>query len=787
MNELLQSIRSLLRAPVITATAVLTLAVAIAANVTVFSAANGLLLEELPFADPERLVVLSGTAPHQSQLPLSLPDFFDFEERSSSYEQLAAFRGMGYIYGDPEGARWVGVLEVTADIFEVLGIQPIAGRGFTTQEEIAGERVAVIGEHIWKERGARPLGANDAIRLDGASYRVIGIMPIDFRLPSASASDIWVPIGRTEHLMDRGNHSNTLGLGRLRPEATVEGAAAELEGIAAALANEYPNTNVGLGASVVSLEDELHRDYRPAILVLWGAVFLVLLIACANVTNLLLVRTEGRKREMAIRSALGATRGRMIRQLLSDGIVLAISGAALGLFLSVAAVDALRRIDDNRVMQEQIAIDGRVVLFAVGLSLFAGILAGIIPALRHFEGALIGRGSLLGQRDGSARMSRAMVAAQIGLALALTTGAALTVVSFAKLAKVDGGFDPRGVVQAGLTLPAHRDPAANLQTWQRLLERAQAMPGVEAAALSNPFPLTGSRSTTNVGLDGIAEPLPGQDSISIPFQIITSDYFRVLRTKVLEGRGFRRGDEGTPVAMVNRALGDRFWPGEEVVGKRIRVGDEWRTIVGVVESTRAHQIHAEPEATMYLLWDGEPTMGFNLAVRASNGAAESLVAPMRDLIRETDRDLPLDGIDTMDQLVGRSALRFRLLAGMLSAFSAVALLLATFGTWGVTAWSVARRTREIGIRMAMGADRKRIFTQLLAEGAVTAGIGIAVGIALAIPLALSLRSLLFGIEPADPAIALTSIALLGTATILAIALPVHRATRVDPNVALREE
>ncbi len=788
LHDLRFALRSLRRTPLIAASAVVTLAIAVAANATIFSAINGLLLEPLPFAAPERLAIAWQVAPHDDRLPFSVPDFFDVRERATSFASLAAFRSEWSVLGDESGARHVDALQVTPNFLDVLGLRPQDGRMFTAREDRAAERVALVGTHLWQEMGGGPLRADATIRLQGETYRVIGIVPMEFRLPSAGSSDVLVPLGTWSGIAVRGNHSNTLVVGRLRDGVTIDAARAELRGIAAALATEHPSTNRDTGVGIASIESELTRDFRAPLLVLWTAVTLVLLIACANVANLLFVRTESRARDLAVQSALGASRGRIVRRLLAESILLAAGGAILGLVVSVWTIEILRNLDFNRVIASQIELDARVAAYTCLIALAAGMISGLVPALRHFEGALIGRGGILGSRGGSSRISRAFVAAQVALALALTTAAALMIASFANLIGVHPGFETEGIVTFDLSLPEARfgdEPEAARQAWLEILEQTRELPGVEGAALASPFPLTNSSSATSLSVEGVEE------HVSVGFERITAGYFDLMGVRLLRGRGYTEGDDGTHVLVVDRTFAERFWPGEDPIGKRVRItggGAEapWRTVIGITDPIRDQAIHRAPEAMMFLLWsEGGPT-GFTLAVR-TRGDAASVVPAVREIVRSVDPEIPLDQIRTIEQLVDEAAMSFRLPATMLSIFSAVALFLAALGTWAVTAWSVARRTREIGVRRALGADRSRIFRQLLREGAITALAGVATGLALAIPLALSMRSMLFGVEPADPRVVAAVALLLGISVLAAVALPARRATRVDPSVALREE
>lgn len=789
IQSILRAIRSLRHHPLISISAVFTLAIAIAANTTIFSGINGLLLAPPPFASADRLVVIWQTAPHDDQLPFSVPDYLDVRERSRSFTSLAAYRSEWSVLGGAEGSRHVDALQVTPNFFEVLGMQPSAGRVFTEREDLAQERVALVGEHLWREMGGGPVEQDATLRLQGRTYRVIGLIPMEFRLPSAGSSDVIVPLGTWPGITSRGSHSNTLAIGRLREGVTAATARAELESIAADLSREHPSTNRDTGIGMAALEAELTREFRPALLVLWAAVTLVLLLACANVANLLLVRTESRRHDLAVQSALGASRGRIMGQLLGEAFLISAAGAALGLLISVWTIDMMSSLDLNRVIASRIVLDLRVALYACTLALIGALLSGAVPALRHFDGALIGRDALLAARGGSSRISRWFVSAQVGLALALTIAAALMISSFSNLIRVDLGFDPDRVVELSLSLPAAQyaeRPEAAGAAWLQILERTRALPGVESAALASPFPLTNSSSATSIEVEAV------EDHVSVRFEVVTPGYFDVLGIKLLRGRAYTEQDDGESVLMVTGKFAERFWPGEDPIGKRVRItgsGDPqagWHSVIGVSESIRDQGIHRAPEAMMFLLWNGTGRLSFSLALRTA-GEPAAVIPAVREIVRTVEPDIPLDQVRTMDELIDASAMSYRLPATLLSIFSGVALLLAALGTWAVTAWSVTRRTKEIGIRMALGAGRKEIFQQLLREGMVVTALGVVLGLALAVPLVLAMRSMLFGVEPGDPQVAASVAAILLVSVLTAVALPAHRATRVDPNVALREE
>ncbi|MGK2858925.1 MAG: ABC transporter permease, partial [Thermoanaerobaculia bacterium] len=486
MQSLRQTVRSLAKHPLISISAILTLAIAIGANTAIFSVVNGLLFERLPFRDPDGIAVLWQDAQHDDRLPVSLPDYFDWKERASTFSAMGAYRSIWVPLGLPEGARHVDAVQATWDVFEVLGLPLKAGRTFSEAEEKNGEHVAIVGEHVWRELGRDGLGPDSEIRLDGTPYRVIGIMDMSFSLPWISDPDLWIPMGRPESLMNRAAHSNTLVVGRLAEGRELGEALAEIQAISAELSKQYPETNGAVRSGGDLLASEMRRDYRAPILLLWASVFLVLLIACANVMNLLLVRGEARRRELAVRRAMGASRSRIARQILSESVLLAAAGALGGLLIATLAVPLLERVNDSRTMAGRIEIDAAVLGFTIAAALLTAVLSGLIPALRQSKESVGGRDSLLSTRGGSTRISRAMLVAQIALALVLTTASVLMIASFRNMIATDPGFDVDGVIHAGLSIPAGASAGADdrEQTWLRILETARTLPGVEAASFS---------------------------------------------------------------------------------------------------------------------------------------------------------------------------------------------------------------------------------------------------------------------------------------------------------------
>ncbi len=808
MKTLIQDLRYALRwlskNPGFTAVAVLTLGLGIGANAAIFSFVRGVLLRPLPYANPERVVQVWERTERdgrvQSTVPLSNPNFRDYRERSRSFESMSAYSDWTFNLtgrGTPEQVS--GAL-VSATFLRVLGVRPLAGRTFDADEDRPGrDGVVVISQRLWERRfGSDPRAIGSALTLNSRSFVVIGVVPSGLPLYDlASGCEVYAPLSLGFSLESRGAH--WLGaIGRLREGVSLPAARSELAGIAATLAREYPDTNVGFSTNLLPASEQIVGAVRPALLMMLGAVALVLLIAAANVANMLLARASARSREIAVRSALGAGRGRILRQLLTESAVLALAGAAFGIVVAFWCVDGLRALAPGDLPRlEEVRVDGAVAGFAVGASLLSTLVFGLVPAWSLSRGAL---GESL--KDSGARSTGAhgvalrdtLVVAELAMSLVLVTGAGLLLRSLQKLENEDLGFSRGGMLTFQLQLPTSRygkDADAGA-FHERLLERLRGLPGVTAAETIMGLPLTSDRvARLAFAREGVPRD-PAHPMIA-RFNAVSPGLFSLLHVPVVRGRGLSREDSLTrpKVALVNEALARRYFPGEEPLGRRLALtGDpkpeDWTTIVGVVRNFRDSSAAAEPEPQIYTPYVQNTSNGFFVLLRTDRGGA-GLMSEVRRRVAGIDPEQPIYSVHTFDELVSFSFGQPRFRTTLLGGFGLLALLLAAVGIYGVMAYSVAQRTREIGIRMALGAARGDVLRLVLRQVFRLSALAVAAGLVGALALSRALASLLYGVRPADPAtFAGVSILLLGVAA-LAAYVPARRAARVDPTIALRME
>ena len=797
LDELRQALRRLRKSPGFAAAAVGTLALGIGANSAIFSAVHGILMRPLPLRDAGRLVMLWESLPHDPQLPVSLADFRDWQHEATSFAGLEAYRGESFTLtalAEPvacQGAR------VTAGFFSLSGLPLARGRGLDENDRDAP--VVVLGDGLWRRSfGADPGAVGGEVRIDGVAHTVVGVTGRDLRLPGLGTPDLWLPLPRpTEAAFSRGSHSNVFAIGRLAPGRTLEQARAEMERLAATLAERHPDTNLEVGVGLMPWRERLVRDARRALFVLWGAVGFVLLIACVNVANLLLVRAALRERELAVRAALGAGRARLVRQLLAESLVLGLLGGGAGLLLAAWGVDLLRRFAGDAATAASLRLDPPVLLFTLGLGVLVGPLMGLLPALRASGGDLVRRlqdGGRKGATPASGRLLRLLMAVEIGLAVVLAMAAGLLARSVRNLWLVDPGFATERVLALDLRLPAPRYPAAAQRTafFESLLERAAGLPGAAAVALVDPLPLGGSSSATSIDVEGFI-PEAGRSLPSVRYQRVSAEYFRALDLSLLRGRTFTAGELSRETAVVvNQAFAERFWPGADaamVLGRRLRptgVERPWLSVVGVVETALYRELDEAPDPQIYLPWETAGLRSATLLVRAAGDPAP-LAEALRREARALDADLALAHPRAMEEVLVAAMASRRLPMLLLAALAAVALGLAALGTYAVVAYTVSQRTREIGVRMALGASPAAVVRLAVAETLRWAGAAVAVGAAAAVAAGAALSGLLFGVAPADPATLAVTSALLLTVAAGAAYLPARRAARVDPLAALRLE
>jgi putative ABC transport system permease protein len=812
MSKLVQDARFALRvfqrAPGFAAAAVLTLAVGIGANTSIFSVANALLLRPLPYRQADRLVLIDGRrkgSTNISQGPLSVPRFEQVELRNRSFGAVAAFTSEGFNLtgrGDPEQ---IPAARVSWKFFEVLGVSPTKGRGFRAEEDKpGGDLVAMISDGLWQRRFARDTAViGRAITLDSRDYTIVGVLPADFRFAFLGATvDIVTPRVFELNSLNPGMVQAGVGflnfIARLNPGASVAGAQGDLDRLSAQYRAEnpkMPDSDPGLVVHAGNLRDEMVSSVRTAVLVLFGGVSLVLLIACANVASLLLSRALGRKREIAVRMAMGATRGGLIRQLLTESLMLALGGGVLGAVLSSLGTQALARLAQGTLPRAaEIRVDAGVLLFTLAISVFAGFVFGLMPALQVSRPDLNmvlrseGRGATSGRRHHALR--NLLVVSQVGLSTVLLIGAGLLLRNFVQLSAANPGFDAHRLLTLGITLPPARYPDSSRRVafFNELLRQVRALPGVRGAAGTTALPVNASRFSMALPDGQPMAPLAERPIFNL--QQVTPGYAAAMRVPVRYGREFTdRDDAKAPrVVMVNEALARRYWPKENPVGKHILLGRQPgpSEIVGVLGDVANLAVGTDPQAEIYVPFAQIPSATQNLIVRTA-GDPRGLTAAVRARVLGLDRDQPVTGVRSMDEVLETGAAQPRFTTYLLGGLSATAFLLSMVGIYGVIAYSVAERTQEMGIRMALGADGRDILRLVLGRGLVPAGTGIAIGLAAAFALTRLMSSLLYRVSVTDPVTFIAGPALFAAVAVVASYLPARRAMRVDPAIALRAE
>ena len=823
MGTLLQDLRFgfrlLLKNPGFSAVAILALALGIGANTAIFSVVDAVLFRPLPFERPNSLVAvwerdLKKGEDHDSVMA---GNFVDWKNRSQIFEAMSAHAGGSVnLTGLAEPERIRGA-RVSAGLFPLLGITPQVGRVFSPDEDQPGhQRVVIIGDRLWRSKfGGDPEVVGRWITLNNQDYEVVGVMPAGFALPLNEDSEIWTPLVFTnEELTHRNSHYLKV-LARLKPDVSLEQANAEMTSLAAQLETEYPKSNDGTGAAVFSLHSEIVGDVKRPLLIFLGAVAFILLIACANVANLMLARAASRQREIAVRIALGASRWRLVRQMLIESVVLALAGGAAGLLLSLWGIEFLSAAAEgmSAPRARSIGLDGRVLLFTFGASVLTGLIFGSVPALQASKPDLNDALKEGGRSSGSLRRNRTrnlLVASEMALAFVLLVGAGLLINSFLKLRAVDPGLKPGNVLTMNITLPRQKYAKSEqvISFHRQLLEQVAAVPGVETVGSVTALPYGGS--TNSFGYT-IESPVSGDQTTSIISQLASAHFFRAIGIPMLGGREFNEGDVdgAAPVVIVSDALAKRFWPDQEPLGRRIKWGNKefgspWMTVVGVVGDVRQRGLDTQPRPTLYVpsLQLGEPikmqvgitlrdlmtddARSIELVVRSTSGVA-GLQNAVRAAVWNVDPNQPVVRIKTMEQILADTMIVQRFSTSLLAGFAGIALALAAAGIYGVISYSVTQRTHEIGIRMALGADQRDVLRLVVGQGMVPALIGLGVGIAGAIGLTRFMRSLLFNVSVTDPITFGVIGFLLFVVAVAACYLPARRAARVDPMIALRCE
>jgi putative ABC transport system permease protein len=819
-QDIRYGLRMLAKAPAFTALAVITLALGIGANSAIFSIVNAVLLQPLPYHNPGRLVQLWETEPAPGHYPFAGPDYLDWQAETRTLAGTSLYTWGTSVSisgaGQPEQASLV---QAEANFFSLLGVQPLLGRTFAKGEDAPGHNhVAVLSYGFWQRQlGGKRGAVGQSLQLDGQTYAVIGVMPSWFRFPSQA--DLWTPMDMSRKALgQRGQHSYP-AFGRLKPGVTVQQAQAELSTIAARLEKQYPDWNKDVGATVVSLKEQLVGKSRTQVLVLLGAVALVLLIACANVANLLLVRATGRHREIALRGALGASRGRLIRQLLTESVLLSLVGAALGAGLAWIAVKYFATAATLPLPRPNpITVDGTVLLFTVGIALLVGLLFGLAPALEtsqlHLSEELKASAQAVVSATGHRRLLRdALVVAEIAISLALLVGAGLLLRSFANLREMNLGFQPQDLVTARVKPPEAKYATMDLRRsfFGQFLTRLENTPGIQSAALSSEIPLTGG-SNGYITIPGVDN--PAFNRILVEWNFITPGYFRTYEIPFSRGRNFTAQEmedmAGTmrkidamqesgaslpknsdlhAVAVINQTMARTFWPDKNPLDQIFNLDGFPVRVIGVVGDVREWGIREPVIPQAYLPFPFALGMGsFPLAVtvKASAGEAGALTA-MRDALGGVDSSLAVFRPRTMNETIAESMSDTTYQTALLAVFAVLALVLAAVGIYGVMSYGVSQRTHEIGVRMAIGASPSAVMKLVLGEGLRLVVIGLALGVAGAFALTRSLSSLLYGVGAGDPLTFAGVAAVLALVALAACAVPARRAMRVDPMLALRQE
>ncbi len=797
INDIRFAVRSLLKRPGFSGIVVLTLALGIGANAAVFSVINTVLLRPLPYRDVDRVVTLwqNNTKAGISRNEVSPANFIDWREQSTSFEAMAGIEPFGFsLVGDGEPERFSAWL-VTSGFFQVAGTDALLGRTFNDEDYRPGsERVVVLGHGLWQRRfGGDPKIVGRKLTLNGQPYIVVGVMPPEFQLPADR--EVWAPRVVGEDLRQLRGATFWNVVGRLKQGTTVAQAQEEMNGIAVRIAAQYPDTNAGMGATVVPLFEQITGQIRSALLVLFAAVGFVLLIACVNVANLLLVRGAERQREFAIRRALGAERMRLLRQTLTESLLLVLVGGVTGVLLASWLVKLIPALSSSKIPRvEYVSMDGGVVLFACGVSLLTAIVFGLVPAIQFWRDDIqvtlkeSGRSAASPVRQG---LRKALVISEVAVAVLLLTGAGLLFRSFIRLLQVDPGFTKENVLALQVFRPRNYDqPEKMIGFFDQSIEKIRSLPGIEAAAViaTPPFFKIEQDATFNV----VGRPVPPSGSEPTAFYVpVSSEYLRALNIPLRKGRFFTSFDKSDAplVIVINETMAKRYFPNEDPIGQRLTVMFarlETREVVGVIGDVLHNGLHAEPRPEMFVPHQQSPSDYMTFLVRTKTEPGAQL-ASVKRAIREVNPNQTFARTATMEELVSDSLNERRFNLFLLGLFAAIALLLATLGIYGSISYSTRQRTSEIGLRIALGAQTLDVLRLIVGQGVVLALVGVVIGLAGSFLLTRTIKSLLFGVTPTDPLTFLAISLLLLVTAFIASLIPARRATKVDPLVALRAE
>jgi putative ABC transport system permease protein len=808
IEELAQDLRfggrMLAKRPGFTLVAIITLALGIGANTAIFSVVNTVLLRPLSYKEPDRLMMVWEDAsqqgfPRNSTTPAN---FIDWRDQNQVFEGMAALGRESFNLtgaGEPEK---IDGRRVSATLFDLLGVEPQLGRAFLREEDQpGGNRVVIISHGLWQRRFGSDVNiVGKPLTLNGESLTVVGVMPPQFEFPGRDA-ELWVPLAfDSREATDRGRHFLEV-VARTKSGITLQQAQAEMDAIAARLRQQYPDASTSTGSVVIPLHEQVVGDIKPALLVLLGAVGFVLLIACANVANLLLARAAVRQKEIAIRVALGAGRLRLMRQFLTESILLAVLGGGVGLLVSLWGINLLRAfIPENISQVKTIEIDARVMGFTLLVSLMTGLIFGLAPMTQASKFDLNetlkegGRDSAAGSRG--SRIRGLLVITEVAVSMILLVGAGLLINSFIRLSNIDPGFRANNLLTMRIMLPQLKYPDHRRRSafYTDLVRRVEALPGVRSAAVTNWIPLVLQGDTVGISIEGRPDPGPAERP-DVVTRVVSPHYFRTMGIELLQGHDFeeRQNRDGSrAMVVISETMARRLWPGEDPIGKRITPGspdnpDNWCEIIGVVKDVRQFQLDADPKPQMYFTYQQAGFFAPNHLVVRTEVEPQSLAATVRNTVWEIDKDQPVSNISTMEEILFESVARQRFSTLLLGIFAAVALALSAVGIYGVMSYSVAQRTREISIRMALGARSRDVLKMVIGQGLKLALTGVMVGLVGAFALTRLMRSLLFGVSATDPVTFVMIAFLLTGVALLACYLPARRATKVDQMIALRYE
>lgn len=791
-QDIRYGLRTLAKHPGFTAVAIFTLALGIGANSAIFSAVNAVLLRTLPFDEPDKLVRLYVISRTGNLEPTSWDDLADWREQNQLFAQLAAFESGNDTLSSGEEAEDLPSGYTGTDFFQLFRVNPVQGRLFSPEEHVPNApHVVAIGEQFWKQRfGSDPAVIGQSLIINGASNTVIGVIPDRFDTIMGRKIDLWFPAKLSR---DRGIH-HLPAVARLKPGVTITQARTEMEGIASRLAQAYPASNEGWGATVVPLQDSIVGNVRLMLLVLLGAVGLILLIACANVANLQLARAAARSNEVAIRSALGATRGRLVRQFLTESLMLSSAGGILGLLLAYLATRLITQVNPGDIPRlDQISLDANVIGFTVLITLGTTFVFGIAPALRlsetNFMEAIKGvsRGTR-GTRS-QKRVRNLLVVVELAISLVVLIGCGLLMRSFYRLQSVNPGFNPQNLVTAQIPLrdSRYKKPESRNQFYVQLLEQLDSLPGVQSVALSSTLPLGGGGpdSSWDVSPEGQSR---SEEGLPSRYRRVSPGYFRTMQIPLIEGRDFDQfdGNKDHPVIILSQSVVRKFWPNESAIDKRVLIGQVKHHVIGVVGDVKTWGLDSSDITAAYAPLPQDPSRFMAIAARTTSGSPD-LSGPIKGMIRSLDKDLPVDKIRTMNAVLDFSLAGRRFNLFLSTVFAGLALLLAAIGTYSVISYSVAERTQEIGIRMALGATAKNIMSLVVGQATRLAIIGIILGVVGAFVLTQIMESLLFGVSSKDPLVFIMTPAFLLLVALAASYRPVRKAVRVDPMLALKTE